>query len=198
MSKTAEPSAATLDTAKEQALPHYAQFNRFDRYGGYRAISIVNHWLTVLVVPLMAITAYVGAFTLHVSLGLLIAVPLLLRVGWRFASGFARVPPQHIALNFVFRLTIIALLVSMGLLALTGILMPFAQGSPYVLFGFVLLSSLADGYPMVTSVFQTIHALSAKVLYVSIAIHLLAALKHWFDAGRMLLRRIVIPVANGK
>lgn len=165
-----------------------------DPFYAYNGLSIVLHWVTVLMIIALAFSA--GG--LHLSLGLLFAIVLLWRAVRRWGNGFPRVSDQPLVLNFIERLAKITILVAMIVLALTGVILPLMQATPYTLFG------LASWQPPLVfnetgaALLRAVHDFAAWSLYGAIAVHLIAAVKHMVTIKDGIILRIVKPVSGGK
>ncbi|WJW75482.1 cytochrome b [Thiohalobacter sp. IOR34] len=157
----------------------------------YGLIAIVLHWLTaVLVLGLYGLGLYMvqldyshrwyqAAPALHYRIGVLLAVLLVLRLGWRLANPrpalIGRPWEQRLALG-VHRLFYLLLA---GIL-LSGYLVTTAEGQGLLVVGNLELPALLYGYENQADVAGEIHAWLADVLILLVALHSLAALKHHF------------------
>jgi len=166
-----------------------------DPANGYTLASVVLHWIGALAV----IAGIVSLWTAyHVSVGLCIALILIVRVIVRFHAGFPRVGDWPIALSLVSRLSMITLLLAMMALAISGPLMPMAGGTPYQVFGFQIGTVSWDGNGPLLSFLDTVHTIAAWALYGALALHLLFALRALNDRSDGVLRRIMRPLSKAR
>lgn len=177
-----EPSSAATDTSPQD--PRYS----------YDRMSILLHWSTVVAVALLTVLSG----TWHASLGYLLAAPLLWRVARRFSHGFPRIADQPILFNFIERLTIAAMLVSLVLLAVTGCLMALLEGQPYAFFGLPIGQLPWSGNGIAASINRAIHDWSAFLLLIAFLVHMAAVIKHYVVPRHGVLERIMKPGEGGK
>lgn len=165
-----------------------------DRYYAYGGLSILLHWATVVMIAALALSAG----PMHAALGLVFALLLLWRAVRRWGNGFPRVSDQPLVLNFIERAAKIIILAAIIVLVLSGIAQTLFLAVPIAFFG--LASWQPPFEPNATGAFYaaTIHGYAAWVLYGAIAVHLLAALKHFVTIKDGVILRIVKPVAGGK
>ncbi|WP_453977821.1 cytochrome b [Brevundimonas sp. Marseille-Q4549] len=173
----------------------------------YSTVSLLMHWgiaLAVLI-QILLITAHEntegpisGQFVmLHKSLGLTILVLTLARIGWRMAHPAIPLSPdlpgwQRIAARATHVLFYLALIA----IPMTGWLASSAAGREIVWFNLFSWPLLPVGGGRATArSLMGLHELALKGLYVLIALHVLAALKHQFvDRDNVLHRMIpIIP-----
>ena len=173
----------------------------------YSTVSLLFHWGIALAVLLqvLLITAHEntegpisGQFVmLHKSLGLTILTLTLARIGWRLAHPAIPLPSgllrwQRIAARVSHVLFYLALIV----IPMTGWLASSAGGRGIEWFGLFAwpLLPIGGGRDAARSL-MGLHELVVKGLYVLIALHVLAALKHQFiDRDNVLHRMIpIIP-----
>lgn len=173
----------------------------------YSTVSLLMHWgiaLAVLIQVLL-ITAHEntegpisGQFVmLHKSLGLTILVLTLARIGWRMAHPAIPLSPdlpgwQRIAARATHVLFYLALIA----IPMTGWLASSAAGREIAWFNLFSWPLLPVGGGRATArSLMGLHELAVKGLYVLIALHVLAALKHQFiDRDNVLHRMIpIIP-----
>lgn len=173
----------------------------------YSTVSLILHWtLAVLVlVQVLLITAHEATdgptsrefVQLHKSVGLTILLLTLARIGWRLRNPALPAPPgtpnwRKIAARTVHVLFYVVLLI----LPLTGWLASSAGGREIAWFGLFdwPLLPIGGGREAARG-FMNLHELAMKGLYVLIALHVGAALKHHFwDRDNVLHRMIpLIP-----
>lgn len=178
------------------------------RYGW---LTITLHWVSaLLVIAIFGIGFYMVDLTyydkgyhelpkLHVSLGLLLAMLLIVRIGWRVSQrGNPKPLPNHsrrirLAAASMKHLLYLLMLV----MVVTGYLINTAKGDPasfFELFGIPATWQLgSDGVDLAGE----IHELSAWLLIVLAAAHAGAALWHHFVIRDLTLKRIIRPGKSG-
>lgn len=167
----------------------------------YDRRSIVLHWLTVaLVVALWSFgqtidffpkgDARIAARSLHISLGVALAIVLGCRIWWRLGAG-TRLPPAGVGwLDTVATLahkTLYVLLVSTVLL---GVANAWVRGD--TIFNLFKIPAFDPGNRALTQSVEDWHALSANTLLIVAAFHTAAALVHHFVFEDDVLRRMLI------
>jgi cytochrome b561 len=157
----------------------------------YTSVAIALHWLlALLIVAQLALGWWMlgvpkhppgvraGWFNLHKSIGLTLALLVLLRIGWRLAhrppSLPAALPPwQRLAAGA----THSALYACMLLLPLTGFLGSIFTKYPIRYFG-IALPHWGHDWPAAKAVTSTLHESLVWILMLLLAMHLLAAMWH--------------------
>ena len=173
----------------------------------YSTVSLVLHWVIALAVLaqvalIMAHDATEGPLSrefvqVHKAVGLTILVLTLGRIGWRLANPLIALPVEMPKWERILaRTTQIAFYVVLLAMPLTGWLASSAAGREiawFNLFSWPLLP-VGGGRETARSL-MGLHELAVKGLYVLIALHVLAALKHQFiDRDNVLHRMIpIIP-----
>ena len=169
------------------------------RRSGYSNVAVALHWLiAALILTNIALAWYFthlpklqqfGPAGLHKSIGITVLLLTLLRIGWRFTS---RPPPLPATLRpwerWGAKATHLLFYVIMLGLPLSGWAMTSASVlyklHPTVLWGVVPWPAFpfgrqdSDTLFMLRKLFGRTHSLLALVAYVTIALHVAAALKH--------------------
>lgn len=175
--------------------------NTPDRYGG---IAIVLHWLVALTVIGLAILGlwmtdltyyspyYRSAPFWHKSIGLALALILLLRLTWRWINP----RPSHLASHKVWETRLASLvhgLLYLLLIAIvvSGYLISTATGQGIDVFGWFTLPALVSGLPAQADRAGLVHYWLAISMLVLVGIHALGALKHHFIDRDNTLRRML-------
>lgn len=182
----------------ETLLPHDVPSAKADPAANYSLLSVISHWLAVIAILVMAVTYFFELDSAHLSLGLLLALPLLWRVIFRLSRGFPRPANQHPTISFLERLIIIGLLAAIFMLALTGLLMPLLSGSPYVFFNFAGWTAPYSGNQAVFIITQTIHTNSATALLPLSILHLASFARHAIYNKKGNTLRMLKPLSGGK
>jgi cytochrome b561 len=173
--------------------------NTQDKYG---LIAILLHWgIAILIVGLFALGTYMvdldythpwytRAPDLHRSFGVIVAVLMLYRFGWRLFNlrplEIGNEWERQIAkwLHRFFYLLIAAIVVS-------GYLITTADGHPLSVFNWFEIPAAFKGYPNQEDVAGEIHEWLTILLMVLVSVHALAALKHHFINRDSTLRRML-------
>jgi cytochrome b561 len=153
-------------------------------------VSITNHWLTAVVcVAALALGLIVdelpnGAwrswlFDLHKSLGVLIAILTVLRLGWFAVSpGPGRIAGGRGYEPWLARMTQVLLWIGLFGLPLSGWATVAANGQPVSVFGWFDLPALAGHHESWRDAAEEVHEVLANLLIGALALHVLGALKH--------------------
>lgn len=172
--------------------------------GRYGLVSILLHWLMALAVFGLFFLGdymveldyyhpwYQKAPNLHRSLGILVAILLVLRYLWR---GFNPGPQpegrpweRRIA-GWMHRL----LYLLIGLAALSGYLISTGDGRGVAVFGLFEVPALTGGFQNQEDIAGRIHEFATHALVLLALGHALAALKHHFFDRDRTLRRMLWP-----
>ncbi len=168
----------------------------------YGAVAQALHWLVVVMLAVQVTLGTIAEdlpvglerlvmMSRHKSFGITILAIAVLRLVWRL---FHRPPPEPPMPAWQLRA---AGLVHWGLYALlfalplTGWLMSSASNRPVSWFGLVQLPDFVAPDEGVKDFFHEAHHLCIYALYVLVAIHVLAALKHQFIDRDGLIRRML-------
>ncbi|KPB00949.1 cytochrome b [Ahrensia marina] len=182
----------------ETLLPHDVTNAKKDPAANYSLVSVINHWLGALAILVMAITYQFELHSTHLSLGILLALPLIWRVLLRLSRGFPRTPDQHPTISFLERLIIIGLLTAILLLAITGLLIPLLSGTQYNIFNLVVWTAPYSGSPAALEITLSIHKYSAMALLPLFVLHLAAFTRHAFFNKNGNTLRMLKPLRGGK
>lgn len=173
------------------------------RYG-YGRVSIALHWLiAVALVGLFVLGLwmtglsyahpwYTRAPFVHESLGMIVLALIVLRLLWRVATvtpAFeAGMPAWERLAALGAHWTMYTLMV---IVAVSGYLIPTADGNPVSVFGWFEVPALVELHPRQADYAGWLHYWGAWVLIGLAVIHSAAALKHHFvDRDRTLLRML--------
>ena len=158
-----------------------------DRKNSFGWLSIGLHWFATLAIILLwfigqsialqSIEQIDARRSLHVTLGLIVWLPLVARIVWRFKAGHPRVNGQTLmthqlakAAHYVMLLLLLVMLISGPLMAWV---MPERSALSEIAFSF--------------------HSFAAKALAVLVVLHILAALKHLMFHEDETVARIFVP-----
>ena len=170
----------------------------------YGLISRALHWLSALVIFalfglglwMVELTYYDHWYRLapyyHKSIGLLLMLAMLLRLGWRLFSP----PPAHeptltrweILSAQAMHLLLYGVVFALGI---SGYLISTADGRSLELFNWLAIPATVTGIEQQEDIAGSVHALLAWTLISLAAVHALAALKHHFlNKDRTLLKML--------
>ncbi|MDQ0391411.1 cytochrome b [Labrys monachus] len=169
----------------------------------YDGVTILLHWLTAILVVCLFGSALIwdelergtwlrkGLQSLHISMGLLLAAVILLRIVWRLARA-DDLPPaatglQHLASKAIHLLLYVLLV---GQVAL-GFLFRWAQNEPFAFFGLFSVPRLIDIDPSLRHLIGTLHDYTAWTIIGIAALHAAAALGHHYVLKDRVLGRMV-------
>ena len=170
----------------------------------YGFIAKFLHWLTVVLVILAWLLGTFGddlprgaprsaGLFIHVFAGLGILVLLVLRLMWRVID---RQPPSEMTpfgswLEFVGKLTHVALYVLLAATPILGVLLQFARGDALPLFGITEIASPWVRDRAFAHSVKEVHELLSNALMILAVFHALAAMiHHWIWHDRTLARML--------
>lgn len=174
-----------------------AKKSRYDHF------TITLHWLTALLVLTLFTTAHIWEFLakgtpwrsglqfVHISLGILLAAVIILRILWRLATH-NRVAPavsgfQHVLATAV-HLTLYALLISQVSL---GFLLRWSSGTGPSFFGLFTVPPLIIVDPATRHLVGELHNLTAWAIIAVAGLHAAAALAHHYVLRDRVLVRML-------
>ena len=161
-----------------------------DREESYSGLSVLNHWLTaLLVIAMLTLGLAAGEapdaaedyiMSIHIGLGFFVLWFVLWRSAWRVFEGFstpdASTGLQRRLAGWMHRLLLLTLLVQV----LTGPMYLFTEGEGMNVFGwftFYIPMPLGD---FVHEGVETVHKFLGEYLLPNqIGMHILAAARHW-------------------
>lgn len=183
-----------------------SNFNRVtadERATRYDAFTIALHWLTALLVLTLFVMAQVwdfadrgtplrlGLISLHVSLGILLAVVLVLRIVWRLLTHRRTAPAvsglQHVASTLVHFL-LYALMISQ---VSYGFLMRWASAKDPEFFGLFSIPPFIVVDPAMRRLISELHSATAWAIIAIAGIHAAAALVHHYVLRDRVLARMM-------
>ena len=154
---------------------------------GYKLASIIIHWLTAAAFIYLFINGEQVAeatFKLrseltqnHVFWGVILGLPLLVRLAWRYKQGFATTPPQHWSLELLAKIVKMGLLLCIAGAVLTGPLLLWTQGKDLVI-GSITLPSFMAANETLAQALEVMHELFSHLWIPLLLLHVLGALKH--------------------
>ena len=175
---------------------------------GYGLMAIVLHWLVALVViGMFALGVWMTGLTyydewykrgpdIHRSIGILLFLVMLVRVGWRLFNVKPNDEPGIGALQA--RLAHSVHLLLYGLIfamIISGYLISTADGRPVDVFGLFSVPATITGVDNMEDMAGKVHWYLAVTLISLVVIHSAAALKHHFiDRDRTLKKMLGVPM----
>jgi cytochrome b561 len=169
----------------------------------YDRTTIVLHWLTVaLVIALFALAESWGFLrhgaplrkefqSLHISLGVLLAGVLAVRLGWRATRG-SRLPAAVTGLQeLAAQVTHYALYLLLIVQVVLGFLYRWAQGEPFMFFGLFPIQFATSKNSTLDDAFGSLHNIVAWLIIVLAGFHAAAALIHYYLLKDGVLQRML-------
>lgn len=169
----------------------------------YSTVSLALHWIIAFAIlaQVLLITAHENVegplsrefVMLHKSLGVTILMLTLARIGWRLAHPAIPLPREMPRWErLAARTTHVLFYVVLIAMPMTGWLATSAAGRDFNWFGLFQWPLLpVSGGREVARQFMGVHGMVMKGLYVLIALHVLAALKHQFINRDNVLHRMI-------
>jgi cytochrome b561 len=170
-----------------------------ERYGG---VAKTLHWLiAVLVFTQLGIGKFADVdaeesrqvFDWHTSLGLLVLVLMLVRLGWRLTHAVPSLPATTpVWQRGLARTTHLLFYVLLLALPVSGWLLTSAEGEAVRFLGLFPVPGLpVTGGEEAEEIFEEVHELLGNVLIALAALHVLAGWKHHFIDRDSVLRRML-------
>lgn len=169
----------------------------------YGIIAISLHWLVALVVfEQLALGLWMVELTyydpwyrtapsLHKSIGVLLFIVLVVRLGWRYHNPHPSAVPG--VGEFAQRLAVSAhrlLYALLFLVMLSGYFISTADGRAIEVFKLFSVPALWSGIPNQEDIAGEVHFVLAMLLVTLVAIHIIAALKHHYIDRDATLKRM--------
>lgn len=176
-------AAEALEARRKAALARQ-QIERYD------IVSIVLHWLTVLLV-LVQVAAGLTMTSLergtvqnvlyfsHKSLGITLLLVVLFRLLWRIGHPWPALPEQVPRFQVMLaRANHVLLYVTLLVMAASGFVFTATGGYPVPFFGLIDLTGILSKDTELSKWVQTVHLGSQWVLYALVALHAAGAFYH--------------------
>jgi len=162
----------------DETPSHHVADGINDPAANYSLLSTIIHWLAAIAVIALFVTHEDQWVVFHVSVGLVLTIPLLMRVLYRFMTGFPRPVDQHPSLNLLSRLVMIGMLLAILVTALSGLLMPLFAGEPYPFFDIASWTAPYDGNQLVYAILEEAHDFAGHAIVPLFGLHLIGFAKH--------------------
>ncbi len=170
----------------------------------YDAATIALHWTTALLVAVLWVSEQVAGWfgrgapamlirSSHITLGVILALVLLTRLGWRLGPGRALPAADRGVLHVMAKLTHYALYLLLAVTVLLGITNWLAHGDS--VFGLVQLPKPNFGAATWPRQVRGWHGLAANTLLIVAGLHAAAALFHHYAWHDRVLSRM-LPIAR--
>lgn len=172
--------------------------NTRDPHAGYGLTSILLHWLTAIAVLVLFLTHEREWSAVHLGTGLLATPIFLLRLYRRVRRGYPRIGDQPVIFNFAARLVMLAFLLCLLAVTVTGLAIPPLEGKPVAFFGVASFAIPLPEDPAWAEIAKRIHDFAGHALIPLVALHVLGALVHHFVYRDPVLIRMLRPVPRGK
>lgn len=170
----------------------------------YGLVAVLLHWLVALAVfGLFGLGLWMTGLgyydpwyrsgpALHKSIGVLLFLLMLARLGWRVYSPPPPPLPEHGLLERAAAMTVqLWLYLLLFALMLSGYLISTADGRPVEVFGLFSVPATLTAIPQQEDLAGAVHWYLALFLMALVAVHVAAALKHHFIDRDRTLRRIL-------
>lgn len=169
----------------------------------YGFISRFNHWFgALIVITMLALGLYFSSLPdgdnrnywagWHVGLGGLFFIYLLFRVLWRLIIKSPDTFEQPQPFKLLSQLVHGLLLACIAIMAISGPLLIFSKGYDINVFGwFSIPSPISSEIHDLHEFAEEVHEITGTVLWVTIIIHVLGAVKHLITNKGTLMRRML-------
>ncbi len=143
----------------------------------FAALAIILLWFVGQSISLQSIEHVEARRSLHITLGLIVWLPLVARIVWRYKSGHPHVNGQTLLTHRLAKAAHYLMLLALIVMLISGPLMAWAMP------GRNSLSEFAFAF----------HSNAAKALAALVVLHILAALKHLMFHEDETVARIFVP-----
>jgi len=174
---------------------------------GYDRITILLHWLTaVLVVALFALAESWDFLrhgsplrkelhSIHISLGIVLALVVTLRLGWRATRGRRLLSVSAGLMAFAGKAIHHALYLLLAVQIVLGFLLRWAQAEAFMFFGLFSVQFATVKDRALSHTLGDFHDIAAWIIIVLAGLHATAALMHHYILKDGVLRRM-LPETN--
>jgi len=170
--------------------------------------TLILHWLVGLtIIGLLAVGIYMEEneveflYPIHKSIGILILIPVLIRVYWRYINGWLQPASDYKPIEKkLSKVVHWVLIIGTVLMPVSGMMMSAGAGYGLDIFGFVLVeinfdpNNPAEILPLnetVAGLGHNLHGLGGNMMIIAILLHITGAIKHHvMDKDRTLKRML--------
>ena len=183
-------------------MPRVKELRNQPNYYGWGAIAL--HWIMALaIIGMYPLGLYIDSLTYydpeyrtvpnwHKSIGILIAITLVVRLIWRAINPLPNHLPTHSALiRLMSKLGHIGLYLLLIAVLVSGYLISTADGRAISVFNWFSVPALPELVENQEDVAGEIHFIVATTLISLVALHAVAALKHHFIDKDSTLKRML-------
>ncbi|MGA0605346.1 cytochrome b [Phenylobacterium sp. VNQ135] len=175
---------------------------------GYGAAAIALHWISAVgVIALYLLgerleeaegrVAKLAAFTNHVSVGVLLLAFLAARLLWSASQPKPAPLERNRPLRLLASVVQTAFLLFIAVQIISGPLVIWANARPLPVFDwFAIPSPFPVKVEWLHEAAETVHKLTANLLWPLLGLHVLGALKHLVIDRDGVLRRMLVPVRS--
>ena len=168
---------------------------------GWGALSKSLHWLIAVLIAVQVVLGGIASdlklsplkldlFVWHKSIGMLVLLLVLLRLGWRLGQPVPRPAEVSPLLRRLAALTHFLLYGLLLLIPLSGWVVNSAAGIPLKLFWLVPLPDITAADDALKESAAEVHEVAVALLLALLALHVAAALWHQFVRRDGILRRM--------
>lgn len=171
--------------------------NRISRYGW---TTIILHWVGAFAILVSYLTGEMledrgGGIGSHISWAAVLAIPLIMRVGWRMADGIRRTSDQAAIFHLASKIVMVGFLVTIVVSVVTGLLLPWSLGNPLEVFSLSIPSPMPRMRDL-HEVLEETHEVAVHLFIPLVALHVAGALKHAFIDRDGVLTGIFVPAKD--
>ena len=181
-----------------------------DRYKSFSEVTIALHWLLAIAIIFMipfgisldgqpASDAKTARVSLHITIGLLVLLVGVLRLGWRIGNGLPQPAGNHPRWQRrAARIVHIILLIAPIYMPVGGIMFALGKGYEIGLLGLPLVAATKTPPAGLESVAHVMHGLGGFILGLITLFHIAGAVKHQFiDRDGTMRRMLGRSIASG-
>ncbi|MCR9212889.1 MAG: cytochrome b [Proteobacteria bacterium] len=179
-----------------------------DTWEKFSGVTVWLHWLVaVAIIGLLAVGLIMDEFRglgltpIHKSIGVLVFLLVLVRVGWRLKSGWPEPVSTYPKIEQILaKLTHWTLVICTLLMPISGMMMSGAGGRGFGIFGLQIVAANPDPAnpgkvipynETIGGVGHEMHEIVSTVLMIAIGLHIVGALKHHMLDKDGTLRRML-------
>jgi cytochrome b561 len=165
----------------------------------YDSNTILLHWLTAGLVVVLWVSEQIvdifpkpvrgGVLSLHITLGIVLALVLVARVIWRMTNVRSLPAAAKILMEFAARATHAMLYIGIATAVALGIALELVRGD--TVWSLVHVPSITPGNKALAHAVKGYHALAANFVLVVAGLHAAAALFHHYVLRDGVLRRML-------